>query len=141
MTTAEIESRSSPPSYLALNPRTRTLWRVSTFLNSVVTFSLTAGIVAFLLRDQEVPWMWALALGSIPLIVLTPLFTWLLPPLRYRYFRYHVDDRELRIRRGILWRSEVLVPHSRIQYVEVRRGVLERRYSLASLVVLSLIHI
>lgn len=54
---------------------------------------------------------------------------------RWRSTRWLLDGDALRIRRGIWWRSESLVPRSRIQHLDLERGPLERQAGLASLVV------
>lgn len=60
-------------------------------------------------------------------------FLW--PRIRHRHTTFRVDERGLQIRRGVLWRSHVFVPRSRIQHTDVSQGPLERRFGIASLVV------
>lgn len=56
---------------------------------------------------------------------------------RVRWGRTHwrLDARGLQVRRGLVWRSEVLVPRSRVQHLDLERGPIERRHGLATLVV------
>lgn len=54
---------------------------------------------------------------------------------RWRRTRWRLDDQGLRVRRGYLWHVEVLVPRSRVQHLDVERGLLERQFNLATLVV------
>ncbi len=54
---------------------------------------------------------------------------------RWRRTRWKLDDRGLHVRRGMLWQTEVLVPRSRVQHLDIERGPLERHFSLATLVV------
>ena len=54
---------------------------------------------------------------------------------RWRRTRWRVDARGLQVCRGIVWRSEVLVPRSRVQHLDIERGPIERRFGLATLVV------
>jgi membrane protein YdbS with pleckstrin-like domain len=39
------------------------------------------------------------------------------------------------VQRGLIWRSEVLVPRTRVQHLDLERGPIERRFGLATLVV------
>ena len=48
---------------------------------------------------------------------------------------WKLDDTGLHLRRGRLWRKEVLVPRSRVQHLDIERGPVERRYGLATLIV------
>jgi membrane protein YdbS with pleckstrin-like domain len=54
---------------------------------------------------------------------------------RWRRTRWRLDHRGLRVRRGLLWHVEVLVPRSRVQHLDIERGPLERHFGLATLVV------
>jgi membrane protein YdbS with pleckstrin-like domain len=54
---------------------------------------------------------------------------------RWRRTRWKLDDRGLHVRRGLLWRTEVLVPRSRVQHLDIERGPLERHFGLATLIV------
>jgi len=54
---------------------------------------------------------------------------------RWRRTRWKLDAIGLRVRRGVLWHVEVLVPRSRVQHLDVERGPLERHFGLATLVV------
>ena len=56
------------------------------------------------------------------------------PAVRYRHASYRLNERGLRIRRGVVWRSEISVPKSRVQHTDVSQGPLQRRFDLATLV-------
>jgi membrane protein YdbS with pleckstrin-like domain len=57
------------------------------------------------------------------------------PPVRHRHTSYRVGPRGIRIRRGVIWRSEVTVPKSRVQHTDVSRGPIERSFGLATLII------
>jgi len=54
---------------------------------------------------------------------------------RWQATAWQLDDTGLHLRRGRLWKKEVLVPRSRVQHLDIERGPIERRYGLATLVV------
>jgi membrane protein YdbS with pleckstrin-like domain len=54
---------------------------------------------------------------------------------RYRYTRWRLDADGFSLRRGRMWSSEVRVPVNRVQHLDLRRGPLERRWRLATLVI------
>ena len=54
---------------------------------------------------------------------------------RWKATAWKLDDTGLHLRRGRLWRKEVLVPRSRVQHLDIERGPIERRYGVATLVV------
>ena len=54
---------------------------------------------------------------------------------RWKATAWKLDDTGLHLRRGRLFRKEVLVPRSRVQHLDIERGPIERRYGVATLVV------
>lgn len=55
--------------------------------------------------------------------------------LRWRRTQWRLDDIGLHVRRGVLWHTEILVPRSRVQHLDVERGPIERQFNVATLVV------
>lgn len=74
--------------------------------------------------------------GALAIVaVLRLFFAWFWPPVAHRHASWRLDGDGIRIRRGVFWRHEVLVPRSRVQHTDVSRGPLERSFDLATLVV------
>lgn len=57
------------------------------------------------------------------------------PRWRYRHFRWGVDAGVLRVRSGILFRTEAAVPVFRIQHIDLEQGPLDRWAGLQQLTV------
>jgi membrane protein YdbS with pleckstrin-like domain len=55
------------------------------------------------------------------------------PRLAYRHYSYRLEENGVHLRRGVLWRSQIAVPRSRIQHTDVSQGPFERLYGLATL--------
>lgn len=72
---------------------------------------------------------WLLSLALLTVLVLV----W--PAVRYRHASYRVNDRGIQIRSGVLFRSVVSVPRSRVQHTDVSRGPIERNFGLATLII------
>ncbi|MCA8963082.1 MAG: PH domain-containing protein, partial [Planctomycetes bacterium] len=95
------------------------------------------GVVAFgvqWLTDPNGPRGWIGGAGLVALAVLkfgSDAFSRAV----YRRTSYRVGALGLEIRRGVLWRSVINVPTSRVQHTDVARGPIERLYGLATLVV------
>ena len=71
---------------------------------------------------------------AIP-VVLAVAFVILRVPLRRYHARgYALSDDRLRVARGLLFRSDTVVPFGRVQHIDVHQGPLERTYGLATLV-------
>jgi membrane protein YdbS with pleckstrin-like domain len=116
-----------------LDPRAKTLWRVTGTLGALPL--LVAGAFASWtsLRVVGVP----VQLGILPLLAALGLFVLLagvVPDLRWRWWRYEIREDEVDLQRGIVWVSRTLVPLARIQHVDTRQGPLQRRFGLATVV-------
>ncbi|MGF1470377.1 MAG: PH domain-containing protein [Rubrobacteraceae bacterium] len=116
-----------------LDPRAKTLWRVSSALWNLPLF-LVAGAVGWF-----VVWRLDLAvfIGVVPLLVVLAIFglsVGVLPPLRWRRWRYEIREEEVDLQRGIVWVSRTLVPLARIQHVDTQHGPLQRWFGLSTVI-------
>ncbi len=76
--------------------------------------------------------------GLLAVIVIVLAFIGLGVWLGYRGWKstfWKLDDSGLHVKRGRLWRKEILVPRSRVQHLDIERGPIERRFGLATLTV------
>lgn len=119
----EAEWRRLPPQAAV----TRTIAGAATglIIGTVVAFGATV--------DREgVGWRLAAVLAGA---VAGPVLGAWIGRARWRRTRWKLDDRGFFVRRGWLFRAEVMVPRSRVQHLDIERGPLERQFGLASIVV------
>ena len=74
-----------------------------------------------------VAWLWVLP----ALVVLVALWLVWLVPRQVRALRYAEREDDLLIRRGIMFRSLVVVPYGRMQFVDVKAGPVDRAFGIA----------
>jgi membrane protein YdbS with pleckstrin-like domain len=68
-------------------------------------------------------------------VVLVGLYAILRAPLRRYHARgYQMGADRLRVVRGLIFRSDTVVPFGRVQHIDVHQGPIERAYGLATLV-------
>lgn len=121
-----------PPSdWQSLPDEART---VSGIAGALTTLPIAAGPVMGLVFGTLDGWPARVGVG-IALMVAAVLAGWGLGRARWRRTRWKLDGRGLSVKRGLVWRSEVLVPRTRVQHLDLERGPIERRYGLATLVV------
>lgn len=120
----------------ALDPRMRTVWRVEGAVGTaVVGVAATVAVVVLAVSGlQRAGWIVGVA-GAFALIASALLLGWLLPSLQHRHFRYEVTELGLYVARGWLWRRWQVVPHARIQTVDIKSGPLLRAFGLVSVYV------
>lgn len=68
-------------------------------------------------------------------VLLAALYLIIRVPLRrYQARGYQLGDDRLRVVRGLVFRSDTVVPFGRVQHLDVHQGPFERAYGLATLV-------
>lgn len=107
------------------------LARIAGALQGLV-LALGASAFAVLLRRDDLatilPWLIAGVGAAV-------LFGAWFGHLRWRHAAWKLDGAGLQVKRGRFWRSEVLVPRSRVQHLDIERGPIERHFGLATLIV------
>ena len=85
-------------------------------------------------RSLGWPW-WQALLAAAAFCLCTAALGCFASYRRWRSTSWRLDDTGLRLRRGFLFRREVLVPRTRVQHLDIERGPIERHYGLATLIV------
>ncbi len=111
-----------------LDPRIVLVWRLGLVPSLVLPLTVLGGLVARLL---PVPG-WSIA---VPLAVLLGLAMGPLQTLRWRRWTWRLTPSAVELRFGVLTRRHVVVPHFRVQQIDVFEGPLERLLGLATLTV------
>lgn len=108
-------------------------WRISGGLQSLILWLI---LLVFWLFDAEE----AIATGYIiAVIIFATAITWLLifliPKIRWKRWRYEVNEHEIDLRYGIFLIRRTLVPVNRIQHVDTRQGPVLRSFNLADVTI------
>lgn len=116
-----------------LDPRARRMWFISELIQTVIWAAILGAAAFAAIRFLDRDWTWP---TLIALAIVTPSLIWAFvgPAIRYRQWRYEIRDEEVDLQHGVLVKTRQLVPMSRIQHVDTRRGPLQRRFGLASVV-------
>lgn len=113
-----------------LPPRSRLLFLVGTMPG----FALPAGIAGYWLGGLTDGAIASLGGAALGLAAGALCGAWL-GLKHYRYTFWRLDAEGLAVRRGKLWQRETRVPATRVQHLDLKRGPLQRRRNLATLVV------
>ena len=71
----------------------------------------------------------------VPVLLIALYLIIRVPLRRYQARGYQMGVDRLRVVRGLVFRSDTVVPFGRVQHIDVHQGPLERGYGLATLVV------
>jgi membrane protein YdbS with pleckstrin-like domain len=70
--------------------------------------------------------------GAALVVAVGIVLIWVLPRHLHRHFRYEVTELALYVARGWLWRRWQVVPHARIETVDVKSGPILRGFGLVA---------
>ena len=76
---------------------------------------------------------WIVTCVIIPLILL--FVSWVLAKLTYRFYKYELKKEGFRKEAGIIWKEYHTIPYSRIQNVDIYRGILDRLLGLSRILI------
>ena len=114
-----------------LDPRAKLLWRLTGFLQAAPI--LAGGLFGSYALAGRTPFFFA-ALPAAAALAAAVLFVFVLPPLLWRRWRYEIRPVEVDLQRGLVRVTRTLVPMARVQHVDTRRGPLQRRLGLSTVV-------
>jgi len=120
-----------------VDPAARWLWAAEGLLVTLIAVAVVV-LLGIALPDDAPRWMGVLLAVLRGLLVPLGLVAVIIEPLwRYRVHRWEVTDEAVFTLTGWLTRTWTLVPISRIQTVDVTRGVLQQLFGLSTVAVLT----
>jgi len=130
---ASLAPATAPDSFTPLDLRVIKLWRLTSLIGLGIPLggSLIVGLIVALTALESVVWI---LLGWSLLAALCGWLIYWYPPRACQAWGYRIDAKVLETRSGIWFRVIKLLPLSRLQHVDLRRGPLERVHGLASLI-------
>ena len=114
-----------------LDRRIVLVWRLG-LVPALVPPALALGLLLSVLPTAVPAWMVALPAAVLAGLALGPLQT-----LRWRRWSWRLTDRAVELRSGVMTRRHVVLPHFRVQQIDVLEGPIERLLGLATLRVTS----
>jgi uncharacterized protein len=117
-----------------LSPAAINAWRISGMLGSLMYWLIPLGYGALSMGGDTWPEWPAYVLGAF-FLTYTILEGTVIPWIRWKRWRYHVDHNEIDLRRGLFVVTRTLIPIKRVQHVDTRQGPVYRQFGLASVAV------
>ncbi|WP_100372764.1 PH domain-containing protein [Bacillus sp. FJAT-45037] len=122
----------SEPSTL-LPEKARSVWRLQAFFESLLV-ALLPIIYGVLLYFFEWPlWILFVLIGFYFFVITFTII--ILPPLRWKRWKYEVSEREIELQFGVLIVKRQLIPMTRLQHVDTEQGPLLRKYKMADVTI------
>lgn len=110
------------------------VWTINEIIGNGIGF-LVLGVLFYLdhhfLWWEWVGWLLLVATGISVITAIWDIFFH--PKLKYKHWRYEIDEEYLKLRHGAINEQHQLVPMSKIQSVATKQGPILRRYRLYAL--------
>ncbi|MFB6113826.1 MAG: PH domain-containing protein [Halodesulfurarchaeum sp.] len=110
-----------------LNPRVQVVWAVLALLVSLVVGAIAGGAVWYFLDRNP-----SIGAGIFLVLAVVGIAHGV---MRYRIWRFDVQEDALLLQRGVLTRVRTVVPFVRVQHVDTQRNPIERVAGLSRVVV------
>ncbi|MEX0686401.1 MAG: PH domain-containing protein [Balneolales bacterium] len=110
-----------------------TAWRINGFFTSLGYWLVPVGY-ALVAWEGQWPW-WPVYLVSGLVILNTILQASVIPVVRWRHWRYQIDENEIDLKRGIFIVRRTLIPAKRVQHVDSSQGPVYRSLKLAKVTI------
>lgn len=112
-----------------ISPKAIKLWRIREYINAGVWLLISAVIGIATLFFDFIPW-WIFLIPVAVAVYIIIVHAWIIPKLRYQYFRYQVLEDEIKIHSGIWFKSEKAVPLYRVQNIDTTVGPIMKKMKL-----------
>lgn len=116
-----------------LDPRAKRMWLISELIQTVIWTAIVGAAAFAWIRVLDRDWLWP-TLIAVAIVVPSLAWAFVGPAIRYRQWRYEIREEEVDLQHGVVVKTRQLVPMARIQHVDTRRGPLQQRFGLASVV-------
>ncbi|MBD1373548.1 PH domain-containing protein [Hazenella sp. IB182357] len=109
------------------------VWIISEMIMNLIGFMII-GVLLYLdyfFSWQE--WIGWILIAIVVISVLGTVWSFINPLLRYKNWRYDIDEEFLQLKSGVLYEKHELVPMTKIQSVATKQGPILRKYELYSI--------
>lgn len=108
-------------------------WRISGGLSSLFWWIFPV-VYGFIALTGALP-RWGIIALTIVVITYTILQASVIPLIRWKRWRYQIDEHEIYLKRGIFIITRTLIPVNRIQHVDTRQGPILRSFNLSTVTI------
>ena len=131
-TSGDQKQKNRPLPTRRIHPRAVPAWRISGGLSSMVYFLIPVFLSSLVWGTA---FQWAVYVLSGLVLLNTVLQSTVIPYIRWRHWRYEVDEHEIDLKRGIFIIRRTLIPIKRVQHVDTQQCPILRSYELATVTI------
>ncbi len=117
-----------------INRQAIALWQIHGLIQTLFMTGAIASIALTLVLATGSP-LWTTAFGILPITLYGILAILVFPRIRWRVWRYDLDEHELDLQHGLLVVHRTLVPLVRVQHVDTVQGPIAKLFHLSAVTV------
>lgn len=118
-----------PPKH-SIDEQAITVWKITAGIYTGMIWLLLL-IASLLFHFRDWPFRFILIAAAIHAVI-SYLFIFLFPRLRYRRWRYEIFEQEIYIQHGIFIMTRTIIPMIRVQHVDTEQGPVMKQLQVAS---------
>ncbi|WP_335870972.1 PH domain-containing protein [Bacillus sp. 2205SS5-2] len=119
-----------------VSPLAVKVWRSSAVISLVVTLSVLFILLYLANHFDWYDWISPILIGILGLSVLYSIYEIFIYPIyMHKTWRFDVNEEFIQLKFGALEKTHVLIPMTKVQYVNTQQGPLLRRFNLASITI------
>lgn len=119
-----------------ISPNAVKVWRISNLISNSIFLVILAGILFLQIYFDWYKWIGLALTIIIILVFLNALFEiFIVPIFQQRTWRYEIDEQHIQIKHGLFRKYHLIVPMTKVEYVNTNQGPLLRRYRLSSITI------
>ena len=107
-------------------------WKLTGFIWGWSLYLLPAFLIYLTITEENFN-PWYILISMVIVVSLHLLMTIIFPKIRWKRWRYEVDEKGVDLQRGIIITKRTIIPINRIQHVDTEQGPIYRKYGLSSI--------
>jgi len=119
-----------------ISPKAITVWRTSNTLSNALTFIILITLLFLKNYYNWYNWIGIFLYIIIGYVILHSLYKITIHPIYLqRTWRYEIDKNHIQLKHGFFHTYHLIVPMSRVEYVNTNQGPLLRKFGLSSITI------
>lgn len=119
-----------------ISPNAIKVWRISNLISNVIVLAILAGILTSQIYFDWYHWIGVVLYIIIALVILNAIYEHFIEPVyQQKTWRYEIDEQYIQIKHGLFSKHHLIVPMTKIEYVNTNQGPLLRRYGLSTITI------
>lgn len=116
-----------------ISPYSRKMWTIDGLTITGVFLIIAVALNIFL--EFNALWKYILTCSIYGLALIILINSLIMPKYKYEKFRYDMDEDKIILKYGVFTEKNVVIPMSRVQYVDTEQGIILKKYKLINLTV------